>query len=449
MTRPIRFGVAGTAFWAREVPYSRAGRTIGHRPRRRVGTQCRTTRSAAQSRGIQAFRTFDEMLDHVDAVSVAVAPDAQPSLALAAARAGKHLLLEKPIALSSAAAMPLIKAIASNGVASIVFFMRRFVPLIADAVDDAARQHWHSASVRVHSAALTSATPFSNSPWRHNDGAELWDIGPHALSILVPILGPVIRIDARRQPGGCTTFTTTHVGGSTADVSLTLKADPGSAGIEYRFNRDGTSLTLPEPPIARARRAIARCRRLGPQHCREEDCSPARTHPSGSKSYESSKLQSRASHCAKRLTSPLKARNPPSKETLSHSAEIFLREGFLLGRLDRPAQALRRAPGVRFEPQDLRGHVVDCAHGWFGGALTYARTSESAKRWRRAEQRRIHGLQLLVDVTSNGISSRTSRRASMPGATSVKHESSLPAYEDRSLGDIRQRFNAIAARNAR
>ena len=136
--------------------------------------------------------------------------------------------------------------------ASIVFFMRRFVPIIADAVDDAARQHWHSASVRVHSAALTSATPFSNSPWRHNDGAELWDIGPHALSMLVPILGPVIRIDARRQPGGCTTFTTTHVGGSTADVSLTLKADPGSAGIEYRFNRDGTSLTLPEPPIARA-----------------------------------------------------------------------------------------------------------------------------------------------------------------------------------------------------
>ena len=251
MTRPIRFGVVGTAYWAREVHIP----GLSARPEIDVagvwGRSVEATRSIAQATGVHAFRTFEEMLEHVDAVSFAVAPQAQPALATAAARAGKHLLLEKPIAVSSVAATPLIEAISRNGVATIVFFMRRFVPLIETAIERAATEHWASASVRVHSAALSSPTPFAKSVWRQEAGAELWDIGPHALSILHPILGPVTRIDARRQPDARTTFTTTHVGGATADVSLTLRADPGSARVEYRFDRDGSSLTLPEPAIAR------------------------------------------------------------------------------------------------------------------------------------------------------------------------------------------------------
>lgn len=249
--RPARFGVAGTAYWAREVHIP----GLMTRPDVELvgvwGRDGDAARSIAGSRNLRAFRSFDEMLAHVDAVTFAVAPQAQPALATSAARAGKHLLLEKPIALSSANAVPLVDAISSRGLASIVFFMRRFVPSIESAIQIGATECWHRASVCVHSAALTSATPFANSPWRHEAGAELWDIGPHVLSILRPMLGPVIRVDACRRTGPSTALATSHASGANADISLTLRASPDDARIEYRFHgRDG-AFTLPEPPIDR------------------------------------------------------------------------------------------------------------------------------------------------------------------------------------------------------
>jgi len=52
----------------------------------------------------------------------------QAPVATQAARAGKHLLLEKPVALSEAAADGLVEAVEQAGVASVVFFTRRFQP---------------------------------------------------------------------------------------------------------------------------------------------------------------------------------------------------------------------------------------------------------------------------------------------------------------------------------
>jgi len=247
----VRFGVVGTAYWAREV------HVRGLQARTDVelvgiwGRDGEATRAAASAAGIRSFAAFDEMLSAVDAVSIAVAPEAQPLLACAAARAGKHLLLEKPLALSVAAAAPIVDAIAQSRVASVVFFMRRFVPVIERAIQAASGRRWNTASVQVHSAVLTSPTPFTDSRWRQQAGAELWDIGPHALSILRPILGPVLRIRAEQTQGGITRFQTTHEDGATADVSLTLSAPPSDAGVAYRFDGDSGTLALPEPAIPR------------------------------------------------------------------------------------------------------------------------------------------------------------------------------------------------------
>jgi predicted dehydrogenase len=248
---PIRFGVVGTAYWAREVHL----RGLMARPDVEVvgiwGRDGEVARDIADTVGIRSFAKFDEMLSAVDAVSIAVAPEAQPALAFAAADAGKHLLLEKPLALSVAAATPIADAIARTQVAAIVFFMRRFVPIIEHAIQVASHRRWETASVQVHSTALSSPSPFTNSRWRQRLGAELWDIGPHALSILRPILGRVLQITAQQTPDGITRFRTTHEGGATADVSLTLRAPPSGAGIAYRFDGAAGTLTLPEPTIAR------------------------------------------------------------------------------------------------------------------------------------------------------------------------------------------------------
>jgi predicted dehydrogenase len=71
----------------------------------------------------------------VEAVAFAVPPEVQAELALVAAKVGKHLLLEKPVAMTVAAVHALRDAATSAGVASVVFFTDRF----ADA--SRAREH--------------------------------------------------------------------------------------------------------------------------------------------------------------------------------------------------------------------------------------------------------------------------------------------------------------------
>ena len=47
---------------------------------------------------VPAFESYDALLDACDAVAIVVSPGAQPEFAIRAARAGKAVLLEKPLA---------------------------------------------------------------------------------------------------------------------------------------------------------------------------------------------------------------------------------------------------------------------------------------------------------------------------------------------------------------
>jgi predicted dehydrogenase len=248
----IRFGVTGTGHWARAVHLP----GLQSRPDVELvglwGRDPEKSREIADERGIAAFARFDDMLDAVDAVSIAVSPEVQGGLALAAARAGKHLLLEKPLSCTLESAEDIAAVVAHNGLAAVVFFMRRFVPEIESAVQVARTQNWIRGIVRVHSAVLSTDSPYARSAWRHAPGAEAWDIGPHVLSILIPILGPVVRIAASRESPHITLFTTWHDRGAIADVSVTLQSKPEAAGIEYRFTAGAGTLVLPEPAFSRS-----------------------------------------------------------------------------------------------------------------------------------------------------------------------------------------------------
>src|SRR5512142_186287 len=95
----LRFGVAGTGYWAETVHLSALS---AHPDATLVGVWGRSPEKAealARNFGIASFRRFDEMLDQIDALSIALPPQIQAGLALAAANAGKHLLLEKPLAM--------------------------------------------------------------------------------------------------------------------------------------------------------------------------------------------------------------------------------------------------------------------------------------------------------------------------------------------------------------
>jgi predicted dehydrogenase len=188
--------------------------------------------SLATRLGVTAYDDVDALLGDVDAVAFAVPPEVQAELALVAAKAGKHLLLDKPVALSVAAARALRDAAASSGVASVVFFTDRFV--------DTSRawfQHvrttegWRGGWLRWFSSLQQPDNPFGSSPWRWEHGA-LWDTGPHALSTLSAALGPVASLTAVGGDGDLVTLVIRHESGATSTASLTQFAPPTAAGFE-------------------------------------------------------------------------------------------------------------------------------------------------------------------------------------------------------------------------
>ena len=198
---------------------------------------------------VAGFADVDELLAQVDAVSIALPPDVQAPLAERAAAAGKHLLLEKPIALDVAGADRVVDAVRDAGVASVVFFTFRFQPETATWLSQAARTQLAGG----HASWLSSlaGSPFDASPWRKEHGA-LWDIGPHALSVLVPG-ARAGRLGAGRRRARATpcTWSSTHESGVASTVTLSHTVAPMSAGTEFFVHGDaGRLVLLPEERAA-------------------------------------------------------------------------------------------------------------------------------------------------------------------------------------------------------
>jgi predicted dehydrogenase len=145
----IRIATVGTAHWARAVHTSGLQAAPGFHLVGVWGRDQGKTQELARDRGVKAFTSFEAMLAAVDAVSFAVPPDIQEDLALRAIRAGKHVLLEKPIATNARATARMLEAADAAGVASVVFFTRRFIPEIATVSARQAGGRWRTAEAEI------------------------------------------------------------------------------------------------------------------------------------------------------------------------------------------------------------------------------------------------------------------------------------------------------------
>jgi predicted dehydrogenase len=242
----MRFGVLGTGFWAREV-HARA--LAAHPTAELVGVWGRDL-AKAKAVGAQfdvpGFGDLDALLAEVDAVAVSLPPDVQAPLAVRAADAGKHLLLEKPLALAVPAADRVVAAVRNAGVASIVFFTFRFQAATSTWLAQASRTNLVGGAVSWLGANYVPSSPFRDSAWRIEHGA-LWDIGPHVLSLLVPTLGPVEAVQATAGQGDLVHLVLSHTAGRTSTVTLSHTAAELSAGIEVWVHGDAGRLVLLPP----------------------------------------------------------------------------------------------------------------------------------------------------------------------------------------------------------
>ncbi|MDV9175680.1 Gfo/Idh/MocA family oxidoreductase, partial [Streptomyces sp. W16] len=228
----MRIGLLGTGPWAQ---MAHAPALAGHAEWDFAGVWGRRPDAAkelADQYGVPAYDDVDALLADVDAVAVALPPSVQAELAVRAARAGRHLLLDKPLAPTVEQGRAVVDAVREAGVASVVFFTTRFLPETeAWIAEQAAAEGWFTARAEWLGSVFTSDSPFAASPWRQEKGA-LWDVGPHALSVLLPVLGDVRRVAAAvRGPGDTTVLVLDHVDGASSTLTLSLTAPPAAAGV--------------------------------------------------------------------------------------------------------------------------------------------------------------------------------------------------------------------------
>lgn len=130
--------------------------------------------------------------EDVQAVIVATPDDTHEAIGLAAARAGKSILLQKPMATSVEGAERIVAAAAANGVDLQVSFMHRFF----DEVIEARRWLGDQAIGRVLAARIRNATPgpdwqrwFFRKARVRNGVAD--QLGVHGIDLVEHVLGRI------------------------------------------------------------------------------------------------------------------------------------------------------------------------------------------------------------------------------------------------------------------
>ena len=235
----MRFGLIGTGYWAQAT---HAAGLAAHPDVDFAGVWGRRAEAAqelATAYGVRAYEAIDDLLADVDAVVVSMPPSVQAEAALRAAEAGRHLLLEKPISLDLDSGDALVRAVQTNGVRSVVFFTLRFDAGTDAWLRDAGVQgRWVGSQLTWFGSIFEEGSPYAQSQWRKDEGA-LWDVGPHALSLALPLLGPAERVVGLRGPGDTVNAVVLHSGGATTALLLSLTAPP--AAVLNRFTFLGTA----------------------------------------------------------------------------------------------------------------------------------------------------------------------------------------------------------------
>ncbi|MEV6703519.1 Gfo/Idh/MocA family oxidoreductase [Streptomyces sp. NPDC051453] len=243
----LRVGLVGTGTWASNT---HAAALSAHPGTDLVGVWGRRSEAAAEvaaAHGARVFEDVDALFAACDAVAFAVPPDVQAPLAARAAAAGCHLLLDKPLATSVTAAREVVDAVRAAGVASVVFFTLRFATVTSDwLAQQAGEGGWFTGRADWYGSLYTpgDTSELTASPWRVGRGA-LWDVGPHALSVLLPVLGDVTSVTAARGPADTVHLVLAHASGASATVALSLTTPAKAAGVDVELRGESGIASMP------------------------------------------------------------------------------------------------------------------------------------------------------------------------------------------------------------
>ncbi len=181
----------------RDCPLTEPVALWHHRPER--------LEQACAAAELPGFSDFDALLadPRVDALVIATPPEPRFALAQAAIAAGKHLLLEKPVALETAQIEALQRQALAAGVTVAVDFEYRAVPafmqLAALLQQNAVGTPWLVKLDWLMGSRADASRPWNWYSQRAAGGGVLGSLGTHAFDTLHWLLGPARQVSCLRS----------------------------------------------------------------------------------------------------------------------------------------------------------------------------------------------------------------------------------------------------------
>ena len=205
---------------------------------------CDTVEARAREAGekwrVPFFTSHEQMFAQVpsEAVAIATPSGLHPAHGIAAARAGKHVICEKPMAISLASADELVRACDDAGVHLFVVKQNRLnatVQLVKRALDKGRFGRIYMANATVRWARPQEY--YDQAPWRGTwefDGGAFMNQASHYVDLIQWLVGPVESVMAK-----------------TATMARRIEAeDSGAAILKFRNGAIGvlevTMLTFPK-----------------------------------------------------------------------------------------------------------------------------------------------------------------------------------------------------------
>lgn len=176
MPVPVAVGVIGVgalgAHHARLLSGRAGGRLVGV-----YDLDASVARAVAEKLGTRAFATRDELLRDVEAVTIAVPTPAHHEVGLAALTAGRHVLIEKPLAATLAEADALVEEAGAQGLVLQVGHVERFNRAVRGAAPYLDQPRF------IESHRLSPFQP------RGTDVAVILDLMIHDLDLVLHLVG--------------------------------------------------------------------------------------------------------------------------------------------------------------------------------------------------------------------------------------------------------------------
>jgi predicted dehydrogenase len=219
----LRVAVVGCGYWgSKHVRVAYAADAVDEvvlvdQREDRLGTLGRSYKHAPRFSGLA------QALPHVDAVIVATPPSTHVATALTAIEAGKHVLVEKPLALDVMSARQLVSAAADAGVILMAGHTFEYNPAVRK-LAELVRNNELGELYYVDSARL-------NLGLYQSDVNVILDLAPHDISIINHVLG--------RKPVTVQAWASRHAHRTFEDVAylrLTYDDFPGGEGLSANIH---------------------------------------------------------------------------------------------------------------------------------------------------------------------------------------------------------------------